>query len=152
MYKTCFAGDSTPRTRKRDNMKYKSKVTTLQSTAIAITLLLTILLLPSTTRGESHVTTVTATFTAINAFEGSVALIFTDTKGKKLWFSHFAVDIKPLKFYTIKREPGAVIPQYRINPKNKGKKYRITFRKEKRENEYSGMAHTVMVIIKIREL
>ena len=96
--------------------------------------------------------TVIATLKDINAYEGSMSLIFTDASGKDIWFSHFDINLSSHNLYQTVYRDGAVIPQYQINKAKQGKKFKITYREEKKEMEYSGEVQMVPVMVAIEEI
>jgi hypothetical protein len=96
--------------------------------------------------------TIIATFQNINAFEGSISLIFKDADGRERWFSNFEVKIGKYQFYMTTKIKGQAMPDFLVNPRKIGKKYEITFRTEKRINDNSGEEQDVDFVTAIKPL
>lgn len=91
-------------------------------------------------------------FKDIDVFEGAVALVFQDDKGKDNYFSYFDIDIEASGLCTIIRRENDIFPEYMINNAAVNKKYRIYYKTEERWLDAVGETMNVHVIKKIESI
>jgi hypothetical protein len=95
------------------------------------------------------VQTMVVTFQGLNSYEGSMALIFVDQRGNRVWFSRFHTDISRLNFYFTEHQGGNTLPRYILNRSKVGKKYIIRCVRKMVEGKYSGESRMENVVISI---
>jgi hypothetical protein len=100
-------------------------------------------------RGKTAMKTAVMIFRDINVFEGNVALIFRDTRGRDVWFSHSDAVAAGAGLISVKETPGSVLPDVRANERMKGKTFRLFYKTEILPNEFSGEDRPVEVLKKI---
>lgn len=98
---------------------------------------------------KSPLKTAVMIFKDVNVFEGNVALIFRDTRGRDVWFSHSDTIAAGADLITVQEITGSVLPDIRANGRMKGKAFRLYYTTEIVPNEFSGEDGPVEVLKKI---
>ncbi len=93
-----------------------------------------------------------ARFDSVNAFEGSVAMVFRDEAGEPVWIHHSRVDFKERGFYEVSYSDNSIFPIYTPNVDYIGKPFRLHFTTKMIVGEFSGEPNPSMVLLDIERV